>query len=220
MDILTSLLDLPLIGILRGFAPAQLPGIVRAVVAGGLRHLEITMNSDAAARQIKQVCELSGGRLNIGAGTVTSVPLLEQALGAGAAFVVTPAVRADVIRECVRRGVPVMPGAMSPSEILSAWEMGAAMVKVFPADAGGPGYLRALRAPFPEIRLLPTGGVDLESARDYLAAGAAGLGVGGPLFDRGRIDAGDWAWLEDQTRRFTTLVVEAKNPMTTARICL
>ena len=131
--------------------------------------------------------------------------LLDEAVTAGANFIVTPTVNREVLRECGRRGLAVFPGAFSPTEVLEAWELGAAMVKVFPADAGGPAYLRAIRGPFPQIRLLPTGGVDLQTGREFLKAGASGLGVGSPLFNKPRIDAGDWAWLRDQTASFARL---------------
>lgn len=195
--------ELPLIGILRGFSLAQLPPILAATEGGGLRNVEITMNSPGACEQIRRASETGG--LNVGAGTVTSLSLLQAALDAGAKFIVTPALNREVIRECVRQSVPVFPGAFSPTEMVEAWELGATMVKIFPADTGGPAFLRALRGPFPQIKFLPTGGVDLQTAADFLQAGAAGLGVGSPLFDKQRIDRCDWAWLRDQTSRFVRL---------------
>ncbi len=198
--------EAPIIGILRGLSPEQLPQVLEAATRGGLRNVEVTMNSPNAAAQIRAAVRQAGARLNIGAGTVTSLPVLHEALAAGATFIVTPLVHRLVIIECVRQNIPVFPGAFSPTEIWEAWELGAAMVKVFPADAGGPGYLKALRGPFPQVKLLPTGGVDLQTAAAFLKAGAAGLGVGSPLFDKPRIDAGDWAWLERQTRQFVETV--------------
>ena len=191
-----------IVGILRGFEPGQLKGIVEAVRRGGLRHLEITMNSPGAAEQIAHARVLGEGQLAIGAGTVTSLALLDAALHAGAEFIVTPSLNPEVITACVQRKIPVYPGAFSPAEILTAWELGAAMVKIFPAEFGGARYLKALRGPFPHIKLMPTGGVELESLPKLIEAGAAGAGVGSPLFRRDRIDAGDWPWLEQQTRRY------------------
>ena len=205
MELLTSILELPVIGILRGFSAQQLPDILGAITRGGLRNLEITMNSPGAVAQIAQTRALAGGKVNVGAGTVTSPSLLDEALEAGAIFIVTPTINHDIIRECVRNNVPVFPGAFSPTEILEAWELGATMVKIFPADAAGPAYIRGLRGPFPNVKLLPTGGVDLATAPEFLKAGAAGLGVGSPLFDKKRIEAGDWAWLESQARNFAAL---------------
>jgi 2-dehydro-3-deoxyphosphogluconate aldolase/(4S)-4-hydroxy-2-oxoglutarate aldolase len=204
MDALSVIRELPLIGILRAVPLAKLPPLLDAVVRGGLRNIEVTMNSPGAIEQIRQAGQNEA--LNVGAGTVTSVGSLEEALRAGARFVVTPLLNGDVIAECVRRNVPVFPGAFSPTEICEAWELGATMVKVFPADAGGPEYIRALGGPFPKIKLLPTGGVHLKTAADFLKAGAAGLGVGSPLFDKARIEAADWPWLAERTRQFVEIV--------------
>lgn len=205
MGSLESILALPVIGILRGFSGRELPQILQAVVRGGLRNIEITMNSPSAAEQIRLANELGQGKLNVGAGTVTSLELLDQAVDAGASFIVTPNLKREVVIECVTAKVPIFPGAFSATEVYTAWDLGATMVKIFPADAGGPAYIRALRAPFPAIKLLPTGGVDLQTAGDFLKAGAVGLGVGSPLFDKQRIERSDWRWLEEQARRFVAL---------------
>jgi 2-dehydro-3-deoxyphosphogluconate aldolase / (4S)-4-hydroxy-2-oxoglutarate aldolase len=179
----------PVIGILRGFQLSQIPGIVEAAARGGLKNLEITMGSEKADEQIREAVRLADGRMNIGAGTVLNVATLSRALHAGACFVVTPTLNTDVILECVRLGVPVFPGAFSPTEVLQAWELGATMVKVFPAEILGPGYIKAVKAPLAQVKLLPTGGVDLQTLPAFLHAGADGFGVGSPLFDRRRIEA-------------------------------
>ena len=193
---------IPVIGILRGCSAADLPHIVDAVRRGGMTHLEITMNSPGAEEQIRDAIRISEGAVQIGAGTVTDVTLLDRALAAGAKFIVTPLFTPEVIEACLARVIPVFPGAFSPTEIYSAWEMGAAMVKVFPAEVGGPTFIRGLKGPFPDIQLLPTGGVDIESLPRLLDAGAAGAGIGTPLFKRDRIENGDWTWLEGQARAF------------------
>jgi 2-dehydro-3-deoxyphosphogluconate aldolase/(4S)-4-hydroxy-2-oxoglutarate aldolase len=194
--------ELPIIGILRGFTTGQVTEIVRAALRGGLKNIEITMDAAAAAGQLREAVAAAEGRLNVGAGTVINRERLDQALAAGATFVVTPTVDPGVIAECVKRNVPVLPGAFSPSEILRAWELGAMMVKVFPAESVSPGYIRALKAPLPQVKLLPTGGVDLKTLPDFVKAGADGFGIGGPLFDRKRVEAGDWTWIEAQCRAF------------------
>ena len=194
----------PLVAILRGFRPAQLGPLVEAVRDGGLTTLEVTMNSPDAAGQIRAALAGGGGQLNVGAGTVTSRALLEEALAAGASFIVTPTLQPALIAECVRRGVPVFPGALTPTEVAAAREHGARWVKVFPADAAGPAYLRRLKDLHPDLRLMPTGGVDLETIGSYRAAGADGFGVGSPLFDRARIAAGDWAAVAARCRAFRT----------------
>lgn len=193
-----------LIGILRGFGEREVAHIVPACRRGGLRFLEITMNSPGAAGLIRLARGLAGEQVAIGAGTVLSETQLDEALAAGATFIVTPVAHEAVIHRCVALGVPVFPGAFSPTEIVRAWDLGATMVKVFPADQLGPGYLRGVKAPLPHIRLLPTGGVTLENLPAFRAAGADGYGVGSPLFVPARIAAGDWSWLEAQCRAFVS----------------
>lgn len=202
MTTLESIQALPLVGILRGCAEEDLSPVVEAVRRGRMTSLEITMNSTGAADQIARAVALAGNSIQIGAGTVTSVDLLEQALRAGARFIVTPFLAVEVIKQCVKRQIPVFPGALSPTEIQLAWELGATMVKVFPAELGGAHYLRALRGPFPQIRLMPTGGVTLATLPALFRAGASGFGVGSPLFRPDRIKARDWGWLENEVRAF------------------
>jgi 2-dehydro-3-deoxyphosphogluconate aldolase / (4S)-4-hydroxy-2-oxoglutarate aldolase len=192
----------PLIGILRGCTDEHLPHIIECVQRGGMTHLEITMNSPGAERQIHDALRYSAGKLKIGAGTVTSLDLLEKALSAGAVFIVTPFLTRGVIQACAARSIPVFPGAMTPTEIYEAWELGATMVKIFPAEAGGAAFIRALRGPFPQVQLLPTGGVDLETLPKLLQSGAAGAGIGSPLFRKDRIESEDWSWLEQQVQAF------------------
>jgi 2-dehydro-3-deoxyphosphogluconate aldolase/(4S)-4-hydroxy-2-oxoglutarate aldolase len=175
---------------------------VPASMAGGLVNIEVTMNSEGAVDLIKLAKSIMGAKGNVGAGTVTTLAALDQALGAGASFIVTPAVVPDVIQTCVQRKVPVMPGAMTPTEILSAWRLGATMVKVFPADQLGPGHLKAMKAPFPEIPLMPTGGVTVETLAAFNKSGADAVGVGGPLFDAKQVAAGNWDWFRLQAARF------------------
>jgi 2-dehydro-3-deoxyphosphogluconate aldolase / (4S)-4-hydroxy-2-oxoglutarate aldolase len=197
--------SLPLVGILRGCAPEHLPHIIQAVLNGGLRYLEITMNTPGAEDQIRTAIELSAGSLEIGAGTVTSRALLDRAFSAGASFVVTPALNTEVITQCNEANIPIFPGAFSPTEIVAAWELAPDLipaVKIFPAELGGPKYIRALRGPFPELPLMPTGGVDLATLPAFIEAGANAFGIGSPLFRKDRLEARDWPWLEQQTRAF------------------
>ncbi len=200
---------LPVVGILRFFGRSEVEKLVQASIEGGLSNIEVTMNSEGAADLIRLTREIMGGRGNVGAGTVTTLETLEEALTAGATFIVTPAIVPDVIRACVERKVPVMPGAMTPTEILTAWRMGATMVKVFPADQLGPGHLKAVKAPFPEIPLMPTGGVTVETLPAFRKAGADAFGVGGPLFDKKQAAAGNWDWFREQARRFAKAYLEA-----------
>src|SRR5438093_12000722 len=138
--------ELPIVGILRGFTLGQMTEIVRAAIRGGLRNIVITMNTPGAALQLREAVTIADGRLKVGAGTVTNLELLDQALDAGAAFVVTPTIEPKVITACVNQKIPVFPGAFSPTEIVRAWDLGAMMIKVFPAESVGPSYIRALKA--------------------------------------------------------------------------
>jgi 2-dehydro-3-deoxyphosphogluconate aldolase/(4S)-4-hydroxy-2-oxoglutarate aldolase len=193
---------LPVVGILRFFKRAEVEKLVPASLDGGLCNIEVTMNSAGAEELIRLTADLVGGKGNVGAGTVTDVATLDKALKAGATFVVTPAVVPDVIKACVERKVPVMPGAMTPTEIFTAWTLGATMVKVFPADQLGPGHIKAVKAPFPQIPLMPTGGVTVETLPVFKKAGADAFGVGGPLFDPKQVAAGNWGWFREQAARF------------------
>ncbi|MEK7685492.1 MAG: bifunctional 4-hydroxy-2-oxoglutarate aldolase/2-dehydro-3-deoxy-phosphogluconate aldolase [Verrucomicrobiota bacterium] len=193
---------LPVVGILRGFNWDQIRKLMPAAATGGLCNFEVTMNTDGAAEIIRLLCELAGDRANVGAGTVCSLASLEAALEAGAGFIVTPVVAGEVIAECVKRQVPVFPGAMSPTEIHLASQLGGTLVKVFPSDQLGPAYIKSLKAPFPNLRLMPTGGVTVETLTAYKRAGAEAFGVGSPLFDQRQIAAGNWDWVTQQARRF------------------
>jgi 2-dehydro-3-deoxyphosphogluconate aldolase / (4S)-4-hydroxy-2-oxoglutarate aldolase len=196
---------LPLVGILRGCSSEHLPHILNAVRNGGLRYLEITMNTPDAEDQIRAAIRLSEGSLKIGAGTVTTRKLLDQAIAAGAEFIVTPTFVREVIEYCEDFGLPICPGALTPTEIHAAYDLAPnliAAVKIFPAELGGPKYIRALRGPFPRIPLMPTGGVDLATLPSFIEAGANAFGIGSPLFRKDRLEVCDWPWLEQQTRAF------------------
>jgi 2-dehydro-3-deoxyphosphogluconate aldolase/(4S)-4-hydroxy-2-oxoglutarate aldolase len=194
--------SLPVVGVLRGFERRLAPGIIRCCLAGGLTNLEVTMNSPGAADQIRQMIDLAGSRLNVGAGTVLNLELLRAALAAGASFIVTPNLRDDLVQSCVERQVPVFPGVMTLTELARARDLGTRWVKVFPADAVSLDYLRSAQEIFPDVHLLATGGVTLESLPSLITAGAAGCGIGSPLFEPSRVRAEDWGWLEQRCRAF------------------
>jgi 2-dehydro-3-deoxyphosphogluconate aldolase / (4S)-4-hydroxy-2-oxoglutarate aldolase len=205
--------QLPIVGILRGLPATKLRSVVEAVCGGGLTNLEITMNTPGAADQIRVAREIAGSALNIGAGTVTDLRLLEDALSAGASFIVTPTVVVPVIERCGQLKVPVFPGAFSPTEIVRAWELGATMVKIFPAEFLGPAYLRRLKGLLPHLKLMPTGGVDVATLEAYMKAGSDAFGVGSPLFRAERIAAQDWEWLRNQCRAFAGAYGKAKQSL-------
>jgi len=173
------------IGIIRVDYTQELISIARATKEGGLNCVEITMTTPGALRAIDAASAKLEGVL-LGAGTVLDGPTARQAILAGAQFLVSPTVEPDVIEMAHRYGVVVIAGAMTPTEILTAWEMGADMVKVFPADILGPGYLKAVHGPLPQVPLVPTGGITADNAGDFIKAGAAVVCAGGWLVDKNR----------------------------------
>ncbi len=179
-----------LLPIARGLGASDLRSAAAVLVEEELPLLEVAMNTRGAAQMIRELCEAFEGRLVLGAGTVLDTDLAEAAVDAGAVFLVSPHWDPEVAAVARRLAVPFIPGAFTPTEILAAWRAGAAMVKVFPATTGGPEYLRQLRGPLPEIPLLLTGGITVANAADFIAAGAAALGVGGGLLRPGATDLG------------------------------
>lgn len=196
----------PLVGILRNIPLADLRELLPRYAQSDLTTLEITMNTPGAPDLIRYALDHGGEALNVGAGTVCTLRDLEAALAAGAQFVVTPVVSLPVIQACRERGVPVFPGAFTPTEIYQAWEAGASMVKVYPAATLGADYLRHVKAPLDGVKLLPTGGITLENLGDFLNAGADGVGVGSPLFRQTFLQARDWDGLAAHFRAFAEQV--------------
>ena len=194
--------QLPVIGILRGFDAAAVVPMTRAAYRGGLRTIEVAMNTPDAEDLIRRLRGELGDTMNVGAGTVRGMDELAAALDAGAEFVVTPVVLPGVIAACRDLGIPVVPGAFTPTEIHTAWSLGADLVKLFPAGRFGPSYVREVMAPLDHVRLMPTGGVRIDNLAEFFRCGAAGVGVGTTLFDRERVAAEDWDWLEQQAGRY------------------
>jgi len=174
----------PLLGILRGITSSQLEPLFETIVASGLQAVEITMNTKGSPALIKNAVGRYGKRLMIGAGTVLTRKDLEDALRAGATFIVSPVVIPPVIEYCAKHKIPVFPGALSPQDIYEAWQAGATMVKVFPAGCFGPDYFKEIKGPFPQIELLACGGVTPENMKDYLKNGASAFAVGSSVFRR------------------------------------
>ena len=185
--------------------------IAEALAAAGLGIVEITMTVPNAIDALASVSRRFGSDVLLGAGTITSVEMADAAIDAGAEFLVTPCLLPGVIARAGTRDVAVLPGALTPTEIFSASQAGADFVKVFPAHAvGGPAYLRAIRGPFPLIPLVPTGGVSLETIADYIAAGAAAVGVGGELVHPHFLKAGDFRAIGALGKRFVEAVKSAR----------
>lgn len=192
----------PVVGIIRGLQPDDIDRILPIYRDAGLTTIEITMNTAGAASIIHQAAQLHSKGLNIGAGTVCTLDDLDRALDAGAQFIVTPVVSKKVIKACVKRGVPIFPGAFTPSEIYKAWTLGASMVKVYPATSLGPEYIKDVKAPLNQLRLMPTGGISLDNMAAYFKAGADGLGIGSHLFNKALIQAKDWTELRTHLQGF------------------
>lgn len=183
--------QMPIVGIMRNVTGEVIETIVPYYKKAGLTNLEITMNT---ANVVEIISDLSQRHpdLNIGAGTVCNMNDLEQALAAGASFIVTPILDLEVMKFCKKNDIVIFPGAYSPLEIYNAWQAGATAVKIFPANQLGPGYVKDVLAPLNEVRLLPTGGVSIENIEDFFEAGAVGVGMGSSLFDKQLIAAGEF----------------------------
>ncbi len=192
----------PIVGIIRHLDKQVVSQVLPLCQEAGLTTIEITMNTPDAESIIQDALTQHVGSLNVGAGTVCSEADLERALAAGAQFIVTPIINKKVIRACVKKGIPICPGAFTPSEIYKAWTLGASMVKVFPTTVLGPAYIRDIKAPLNQIKLLPTGGITLGNMHNFMKAGADGLGIGSELFNKELIEKKDWVGLKDHFQQF------------------
>jgi 2-dehydro-3-deoxyphosphogluconate aldolase / (4S)-4-hydroxy-2-oxoglutarate aldolase len=183
--------------------------VANALIAAGVSAIEITMT---VPRAVELIAELSSAvpEALIGAGTVTDAQTARDVIAAGARYVVSPVFRPAVIEACLERDVPAMPGCFSPTEILAAWEMGADVVKLFPATALGPSFIKDLRGPFPAIKIMPTGGVSIGNAADWIRAGAVAIGVGAALVDPKAVQAGRFDIITDNARAFVAAVRGAR----------
>jgi len=200
------------LGIIRVNQAEGLVRIARALQQGELNCIEITMTTPGALRAIEEASEELTGVL-MGAGTVLDATTARQAILAGAEFLVTPTVELDVIETARRYGVVVIAGAMTPTEILTAWEAGADMVKVFPASVLGPSYLKAVRGPLPQIPLVPTGGITADNAGDFIKAGAVMVCAGGWLVDKKAVANERYEVLTERARLLTETVSKARKEM-------
>lgn len=183
-EVVARIEALGIVAIVRLDAGAPLLDVAAALAEGGIDVLEFTVTTPGALRAVEDGAARLSDRVLLGVGTVLDAETARLAIQAGAAFVVMPTLNTDVITVCRRYSVPVIPGAMTPSEILAAWQSGADIVKVFPAAVLGPDFIRQVRAPLPQVKLMPTGGISAANAADYLQAGAVAVGVGGRLVDR------------------------------------
>ncbi len=198
------------IAIMRAKSSDQLLAAADAIKAGGVQAIEVTMTTPGALDVIRQATERYGSDVLFGAGSVLDPESARAAILAGAQFVVCPTLNLQTIAICHRYAIPVVPGAYTPTEILTAWEAGADMVKVFPASVGGPDYIKALKGPLPQIKLVPVGGVELDNTADFIRAGAEAVGVGSALVNQKLLEAGDFAALTERARRFCQEVAKGR----------
>lgn len=207
---LQRVLDTGIVAILRAPSSEQLTNVARALFEGGIDVIEVTFTVPGALEILAALKKELGNRVLLGAGTVLDTETARAALLAGAEFIVSPSLNPDVIRLCKRYDKLVMPGAFTPTEILAAWEAGAGIVKVFPSDAVGPSYLKALKGPFPQIRLMPTGGVNLQTLPEFIKAGACAVGVGSSLVEPQAIRDGKWERLRELAAQYLQVLKTAR----------
>jgi 2-dehydro-3-deoxyphosphogluconate aldolase/(4S)-4-hydroxy-2-oxoglutarate aldolase len=195
-----------IVAVIRAESPDLLVDVAEALVAGGVEVMEVTFTVPRAVQVLEKVAEKLGSRILLGAGTVLDPETARAAMLAGAEFIVSPMVNTHVIEMCRRYSKLAMPGALTPTEVVTAWQAGADIVKIFPSELTGPRYLKLLHAPLPQVRLMPTGGVNVDTAGEYLQAGACALGVGGALVDSKLVAAGDLKEIERRAKQLVEAV--------------
>lgn len=215
---LSRVLESGIVAVIRANSGDLLSDVAEALLSGGVQVMEITFTVPGAIRVLETVAQRMGDRVLLGAGTVLDAETARAALLAGAQFIVSPSTNLDVIRLCRRYGKLVMPGAMTPTEVVAAWEAGADIVKIFPSEITGPKYLKALHGPLPQVRLMPTGGVDLNTAAEFLRCGACALGVGGSLVEKKAVETGDLGRIESLARQFVQIVADTRRTLAGANL--
>jgi len=207
-------LEIARIGVVPVVRTATAEGAVRSIEAiyrGGIRSAEITMTVPGALKALERVADEFGDKILLGAGTVLDPETARSCMLAGAQFFVTPNLRAGTIEICKRYSKMICIGALTPTEVLAGWEHGADAIKIFPADAvGGAKYIKALRGPLPQVQMIPTGGVTVETTADFLKAGAVAVGVGGELVNAKLIETGNYGEMENRARQFLEAVRKAR----------
>ena len=198
------------VAIMRHTEAALAIDAAHALLAGGVSVVEVTLNTAGALGMIASLATAIGDSMVVGAGTVLSAHAVDEAVGAGARFIVAPNTSLEVIGRAGHHDIPCVPGAFTPTEILSAWDAGADLVKLFPASAGGPRYLRDVRGPLNHVPIVPTGGVNPDNVGEFIKAGAVAVGAGSDLVDRGVVERRDWTELERRARAFADAVRTAR----------
>ena len=216
-EILAFITGIGIVPIVRVASAESAVRAVEAIYQGGVRAAEITMTVPGALRALEQVADRLGDKMMLGAGTVLDPETARACMLAGAQFFVTPALRLSTIAMAKRYSKVIFPGALTPTEVLTAWEAGADAVKIFPCgNVGGPRYIKALKGPFPHIAMIPTGGVNLETAGEFLKAGACAIAVGTEIVDARTIQEGRFDIIEERARQFLACVGKARAEMKSA----
>jgi 2-dehydro-3-deoxyphosphogluconate aldolase/(4S)-4-hydroxy-2-oxoglutarate aldolase len=205
-DTLSRILECGIVAVIRSDKPDQLIQVVKALADGGVTAAEVTFTVPQADQVIREVRKAMGDTIVLGAGTILDTETARTAILAGAEYLVTPCLNVEVIKLAKRYGKAIMPGSFTPTECLTAWEAGADVVKVFPAEIVGPAFFKAMRGPLPQIRLMPTGGVDLTTAESFLKAGACCLGVGSSLVEPKAVAAGDFGRIKSLASQYVEIV--------------
>ncbi len=209
--VLDQIREIGIVPVIRADSADEAAQAIEAIAAGGINVFEITMTVPDAVKLIKDLTGQFGDNALIGAGTVLTPEAAADCIAAGAKFIISPALNIETIKICNEKGVAVMPGALTPTEILTAWNAGADCVKVFPAGAlGGANYIKSIKAPLPHIKIIPTGGVSLQTAADFIKAGAVALGVGADLVDLKALREGRAEVLTERARQYLEIVKTAR----------
>src|SRR6266852_4571832 len=212
--ILSSVIEIGIVPVVRTSSAEGAIKAIDAIYRGGIRAAEITMTVPGAIHALERVADQFGDKIVLGAGTVLDPETARTCMLAGAEFFVTPSLRISTIEIAKRYSKVICPGALTPTEVLAAWDAGADVVKIFPCgNVGGPKYIKALRGPFPHIEMIPTGGVNLETAGEFLKAGACAVAVGGELVDAKTIKEGRFDVIEERTRQYLAAIAKARAEM-------
>lgn len=203
-------LDKGIVAIIRAPSSEQLVSVARALYEGGVDVIEVTFTVPGVLEIISEVKKDLGDKVLLGAGTVLDTETARAALLAGAEYIVTPTVNTDVIKLCRRYDKAIMPGAFTPTEVLTAWEAGGDIIKVFPADSVGPKHLKALKGPLPQIPLMPTGGVNLDTLESFVQAGACAVGLGGALVEKQAVADGDMDRIRSLAEQYVKKLAEVR----------
>jgi len=213
-EILAFITEVGIVPIVRTSSAEGAIQAVEAIYNGGVRAAEITMTVPGAIHALEKLADRFGGKLILGAGTVLDPETARACMLAGAEFFVTPSLRLSTIEMAKRYSKVICPGALTPTEVLAAWEAGADMVKIFPCgNVGGPKYIKALKGPFPQIEMIPTGGVNLETTGDFLKAGACAVAVGSELVDAKTVKEGRFDIIENRARQYLAAIAQARAEM-------